>query len=125
MREFLNSVIKGTVKSFAVTGIILAIISILMIYIDISDNSLQIISIIILSICCYLSAYFSTQIKRTKGLVQGITCAILIFGVFLILSLIINGFSFSEMLIRKLIVCFVFGIIGGIIGINTKKTNKA
>ena len=77
-----------------------------------------------LGFLCFLSAYFSTQIKRSKGLLQGVVSATVIYILAVALSLMFDKFIMSELVIIKLIVCVVCGISGGIKGVNTKHTKE-
>lgn len=120
--EFIKPICKGAVKAVAITLLICAFLSLIMLYIDFSDELLSYISIALLGVLCYLSSYFSTQIKRTKGLLQGILCGGLIFVLMFILSVLSGNLSISEQLPIKAVVCLTFGIIGGVKGINTKHT---
>lgn len=124
MRDIKIGILKGIVKSFTITGVICVIISIAMLFVDLSDKVLQIISVVLLGLFAYMSAYFSTQIARTKGLLQGVICGSIIFISILLLSIIFNRFTFSNMLFIKLIVAILLGAVGGIKGINTKHTKE-
>lgn len=124
MREIKIGILKGIVKSFVITGIIFVLISITMLFVDLSDKVLEIVSVVLLGLESYMSAYFSTQIARTKGLLQGVICGSLIFVFILLLSIIFRRFTFSNMFFIKLIVSILLGAVGGIKGINTKHTKE-
>lgn len=122
MHDLKYGILKGCVKSFAITGIICVLISISMLFIDFSDVALIYVSLVLLAFECYSAAYFSTQIKRTKGLLQGLMCGSLIFLLTMMISIVSRRFVFSQMIFTKLVVCVISGIFGGVKGINTKHT---
>lgn len=122
MSEFASAFLKGFFKSLIVLFIICSVISVLMLFVDIPDSVIRYIGVIMLGFLCFLSAYFSTQIKRSKGLLQGLVSATVIYILLVALSLMFGRFTMSELVIIKLIVCVVCGIFGGIKGVNTKHT---
>lgn len=122
MSEFLIALIKGSVKALMILLAICSVLSVIMLFIELSDSTILFISVILIGLFCYLSAYFSTQIKRNKGLIQGIICGCITFIIIALLSIVLSRFSFSNMIIIKFSVCMLFGIIGGVKGINTKHT---
>ncbi|MBQ8623482.1 MAG: TIGR04086 family membrane protein [Oscillospiraceae bacterium] len=122
MYELKTSLIKGVVKATAFTLIACVMISTLMLFIDLSDELLTYISFILLAGMCFMSAYFSTQLKRTQGLMQGLLCGLIVFVSISFLSVLTGNFSLSALIIIKLFVCIAFGALGGIKGINTKHT---
>ncbi len=117
-----KTILKSAAKAFAITLMICALISVIMLCFDLSEELLGYISLALIGLTCYLSAYFSTQRIRTKGLIQGLLCGVLIFLIVLILSVLTGKLSLSEQLPIKAIICIAFGIAGGVKGINTRHT---
>lgn len=90
---------------------------------DIADEIVSIAGTLILSIGCYLASYVSTQIVRNKGLLQGLIVAGIVSAMLLIVCLIVNR-ALTFACFEKNVSCTLFSIIGGIKGINTRKTGK-
>lgn len=105
------------------TIVLFILVTALMLIIDISGAILSIISLLLIAFNCYLSAYISTQHDRNNGILQGLKCGAINYLFIVTLSLLIGNFSFTEMLPIKLCLCIFFGVLGGVVGVNTKKTN--
>ncbi len=97
-------------------------VGVLCLFIDFPDSLLDGVSVIILGAAAYLSAIFSTRLKRTKGLLQGFLCGLTLFLLTLLASVIFKKFTFGDMTVIKGIACIFFGSLGGVIGINSKTT---
>lgn len=93
-------------------------------FFDIPDAVLDAAAVIIIGAAAYFAAYRSTQINRSKGIKQGFLCGVSLFLLLFILSLMFSVCHFSELMAVKAAVCLIFGIVGGVIGINTKKTKR-
>lgn len=118
-----KTVLKSFAKSTMLSGLLILLFSGCMLWVDIPDGLLTLIAVLIIVFNCYLSAYISTQHDRNNGIAQGLKCGIINFIMILLVSLILGNFSFSKTFALKLILCIFFGTIGGIVGVNTKKTN--
>ena len=124
MRDFIKCTLVGMIQALIYLFLLCAVISALMLFVDIPEDILSKLSVVLISFLSYASAYFSTQIKRTKGLSQGLLCGSTAFVFIFILGLISKNISLSELMPTKMLACVVCGIIGGIKGINTKHTKR-
>ncbi len=126
MRKSKNSDLLFAVKRGAALGGIIALIilSILSIVITVADiPDILVCTAVTAALCafCYICAYRSTQICRRGGLIQGaIAGAIAALPIFVISS--ISCGYVSDYCLIKVCACMIFGIVGGIKGINTKRT---
>lgn len=118
-----KTILKSFAKSTMLSALLILIFSGCMLWVDIPDGLLTLIAVLIIVFNCFLSAYISTQHDRNNGIVQGLKCGIINFIMILLVSLILGIFSFSKAFALKLILCIFSGAIGGIVGVNTKKTN--
>ena len=123
MPMILKSVQKGVVAGAAILFICCLIIGLIQLFFDLSDTLMNAASVLILGISAYSSAYFSTQLCRSKGMLQGVLCGAIIFAVTLVISMITHSFTFSDLTVIKALFCLILGAVGGIKGVNTKKTN--
>lgn len=120
-KDLLLALIKGTAKGLIGSGLLLGAAAVLITYVSVEETVVGGISIIALAILCYVSAHSSSQIYRKNGLLQGIICSAFVMIPMAVFSTIFNGYL-SDYCIVKLIVAAVSGLIGGVSGINTKKT---
>ncbi|MCD7823844.1 MAG: TIGR04086 family membrane protein [Oscillospiraceae bacterium] len=95
----------------------------IMTLIDVTDEIVCIAGTLILSTGCFLASYVSTQIVRNNGLMQGLIVGGIVSFVLFVICLIANK-SLTNACFEKIVCCTLFSIIGGIKGINTRKTGK-
>ena len=121
-KEKINlKVIKGSIFSIIISLCLLLIAAILFTYTEISEGIIPITIIIISSISVFIGSIISTA-KGSKGLISGGSIgAIYIILIYLISSFIISDFSINIKSIIMMIMSVIFGMIGGIVGVNINK----
>ena len=124
MSDIGKSVLKGVASSIAVVLLICMAMGFAELFADIPEELLDAASVAILSIAAFSAGYVATQLHRSKGLLQGILCGGGIFALTLILSLTFAEFEFRNIAVVKGIFCGVAGMVGGVKGVNTKKTRE-
>lgn len=112
----------GIVFGLVIIIALCSLFALMMTFADLPDVIISAISLLIICVACYSSAYFSTQIYRKNGFFQGFICGLGIFVLLFIMSLIGYKAQLSTMVFIKLLLCILFGIFGGIRGVNTRKT---
>lgn len=124
MSVFARGILRGVGFAFSVILLISAVLGLVALFLDIPDAVLEAASVAVLGVAAYSAAHRSTQINRSKGLRQGIVCGAALYLVIFVLSLAFSQFYFTETAVVKAAVCLIFGIIGGVVGINTKMTGN-
>lgn len=122
MSEMAKSIFRGLMFSLAAALLICAAEALISLFLDIPEKYILILSALILAAAAYISAYRSTQLYRSKGLIQGLLCGAAVFLTALFLSVLSGSFGFGELTAIKAVLCIIFGAVGGVKGINTKKT---
>ena len=112
----------GIIFGLVIIIALCSLFALIMSFTDLPNFIISAISFLIISLACYFSAYFSTQIYRKNGLFQGLMCGLGVFALLFIISLLGHKSQLSTMVFVKLLLCIVFGAIGGIKGVNTRKT---
>jgi len=90
---------------------------------DISDEIVIIAGTLILSVGCFIASYVSTQIIRNNGLLQGFIISGIVSSLLLVFCLVVNR-ALTMTCFEKMVCCTLLSMIGGIKGINTRKTGK-
>ncbi len=126
MRKSDSSDLLLAIKHGAAAGglavlIICLILSAILTFADIPDIIISGAVVVMLSAFCYICAYRSTQICRRGGIKQGAISGAIAALPILVISSISCGYV-SDYCLVKISACLIFGIIGGIRGINTKRT---
>ncbi len=115
------NIFKGVVISLIFTTIMLLIFAILLTYTDVSESTISTVIIIVTAISILLgSSLVNLKIKK-NGLLNGaIIGASYILIIYLISSILNWRFTLNLQSIIMIAVGIVFGILGGIIGVNKR-----
>ena len=115
------NILKGVGISLLFTLIFLIIFSIILTYTDIQENVINPVIMIITAISILIGSSLGNIKIRRKGLMNGgIIGAIYIIIIYLISSILNWKFSLDIQSMIMITVAIVFGILGGIIGVNKK-----
>lgn len=115
------NIIKGVGISLITTVIMLIIFSIILTYTNIQESAINPVIMIITAISILIGSSFGNTKIRKNGLINGgIIGAIYIIIIYLISSILNWKFSLNIQSIIMITVAIIFGILGGIIGVNKK-----
>ncbi len=115
------NILKGVGISLAFTLILLIIFSVILTYTKIQENAINPVIMIITAISILVGSSIGNIKIRKNGLLNGgIIGAIYIITIYLISSILNWKFSLNMQSIIMIIVAIMFGILGGIIGVNKK-----
>lgn len=119
-RTLLN-ILKGVGISLIATVIMLIIFSIILTYTNINENVINPVIMIITAISILIGSSLGNVKIRKNGLINGgMIGAIYILIIYLISSILNWRFSLSVQSLIMIVIAIVFGILGGIIGVNKK-----
>ena len=117
----LTNILKGVGISIITTVILLIIFSILLTYTNIQESVINPVIMIITAISILIGSSIGNIKIRKNGLINGgIIGAIYIIIIYLISSILNWRFSLNLQSIIMIITSVIFGILGGIIGVNRK-----
>lgn len=112
---------KGIVFSIILTIILVVLIATVTYFVDISD---KIVSILLFSssvLSTLIGAFLVTKSIQQNGLIHGMFVGLGYFILILISSIVVKkGFSFNANLVTMLFANVAGGMLGGILGINSK-----
>ena len=115
------SIIKGTAISLLTTIIALTIFAVLLTYTDLSENTIKPVIITVTGISILIGSSIGTRKLRKNGLMTGgIIGVSYILIIYLISSVMNSNFALSLISVIMMGVGIIGGILGGIIGVNTK-----
>ena len=115
------SIIKGTAISFLATIIALTVFAVLLTYTDLSENTVKPVIITITGISILIGSSIGTRKIRKNGLITGGIIGVLyILIVYIISSAINTNFALSLGSAIMMGIGLIGGVLGGIIGVNTK-----
>ena len=117
----IKNIIKGTGIALITTLVLLLIFSIILTYTNIDENVINPVIMIVTAISILLGSSLGNIKIKKNGLINGgIIGAIYIITIYLISSILNWKFSLNLQSIFMIIIAIVFGILGGIIGVNRK-----
>lgn len=118
---FITNILKGVGISLITTVLLLLIFSVILTCTNIQENVINPVIMIITAVSILIgSSLGSIKIKK-NGLVNGgVVGAIYIILIYLISSLLNWRFALNVQSIVMIVIAIVFGILGGIIGVNRK-----
>ena len=113
----LFSIIKGTLIAFFVTIIALMFFSILLVYTELSEETIKPVIITITGISILIGSSIGTRKLKKNGLINGAIIGILYILIIYIISSILNS-NFTINLMSLIMIGI--GLIGGILGRNNR-----
>lgn len=115
------NIFKGAIIALVTTTILLIIFSVILTYTNIQENVINPVIMIITAISILIGSSLVNMKIRKNGLINGgIIGAIYIIIIYLISSILNWRFSLNAQSVIMIAVSIVFGILGGIIGVNKK-----
>lgn len=119
----LITIIKGTLISIILTLVLLFIFAIVLTYTQVSESIIPAAIIVITAISLLIGSTIANKKMKRNGILNGgIIGAIYLLTIYIVSSAISGSFSMGWKSIIMVIIGMVFGIIGGVIGVNA--TNK-
>lgn len=117
----IKNIIKGTGIALITTVILLLIFSIILTYTNINEKVINPVIMIVTAISILLGSSLGNIKIKKNGLINGgIIGAIYIITIYLISSILNWKFSLNIQSIFMILIAIVFGILGGILGVNRK-----
>lgn len=117
----LKNIIKGVGISLITTVLLLLIFSIILTYTNIEENVINPVIMIITAISILIGSSIGNIKIKKNGLINGgLIGGIYILIIYLVSSILNWKFSLNLQSIIMIITAFIFGILGGIIGVNRK-----
>lgn len=116
-----KNIIKGIGISFLITVILLFIFSVILTYTNVNENTITPVVIIVTSISILIGSSIGNMSIKKNGLLNGaLIGGGYILLIYLISSLLNWKFGLNMQSIIMIISGMLFGILGGIVGVNKK-----
>lgn len=120
--EGLITVFKGTMISIVITLILLLVFATVLTYTNVGENTIPAVIIVTTAISLLIGSGIASRKVKKNGLINGaIIGGMYLLLIYIISSIIRGGFDINLKSIIMICAGIIFGILGGIIGINTKK----
>lgn len=120
-KMYARPVVLGVVVGIVFSIILLSILSIAMSIQPIPQNFVYPIALIVMAVGSFVSGYFCTKISRKKGLLLGFLCGVLLFSIVAVFGIMFSNLQFNLAMVTKFLVIVLSAMIGGVLGVNSKK----
>ncbi len=119
--NLLANIAKGTLISLISTVIMLLIFSLILAFTNVQENTINPVIMIVTAISILIGSSIANIKIRKNGLINGaLIGACYILTIYLISSILNWKFSLNLQSIIMIVIAIIFGILGGIIGVNRK-----
>ncbi len=122
-RNFYTNVLIGVAVAAGVILLVMLIAAALMVLLDINVMYASPISSVCAAIGTFCGAYLAARKNKSKGIVNGLLVAAIIYVLISIVALILDD-NFTVMSLIHLAVIVLSGCIGGIMGVNKNEKRK-
>lgn len=121
MEKTITNIAKGVGIALLITFILLVIFAAILTYTQTSETIINPVIIVVTAISILIGSSIGNTKLKKNGLVNGaLIGGIYIFTIYLISSILNWNFGLEIQSIIMIIIGMVFGILGGIIGVNKK-----
>ena len=118
-------IFKGVVVAFVVSVLLMAVYAGVLVSSSVSEASVDVVIIGITGISIMIGSILVNVKMNKNGLINGgIIGFIYILIMYVISSMVSNDYTLNKSSIIMIIVSIVLGMLGGIIGINKKQSNR-
>ena len=119
--NLLANIAKGTLISLISTVIMLLIFSLILAFTNVQENTINPVIMIVTAISILIGSSIANIKIKKNGLINGaLIGACYILTIYLISSILNWKFSLNLQSIIMIVIAIIFGILGGIIGVNRK-----
>lgn len=122
--DSIKVIFTGIIISFFATLIFIILSAFAISLADVSEGVMQVISVLSVAFGAFIGGFFTSKLKREKGLVTGAVIGFLLFVLITIFSMIVSGASMTIFTALKFVASVVSASLGGVIGVNFKRKRK-
>ena len=124
-RSNITKIIKGIIFSYIITIPIFIIFAFILTYTDFPEKFITPAVVIVTITSILMAGSIASKSLKSRGWLNGgIVGLIYMLVLYLLSSILFNNFSLDRQVISMIFIGFLSGSIGGIIGINAKKSSR-
>ena len=120
--KYIKGLVVGLIVGELTLIILLSLVAIVMSNTGILNSTvLNILLTIICGVCAFVTGFLCSKISPIKGYINGISSGFIFFLIIFSAGMISIDSNFTVFTFLKFIVSFLFGTIGGILGVSKKE----
>ena len=116
-----KKIVKGVLLSLAISIFLTLLLSVVVFFADLSDRTVSTLILLVSALSVFLGAIILSKNIASRGLLNGLLLAILYFLVLFAVSSLSGDVAIDRNNILRFISVLAGGMLGGILGINSKK----
>lgn len=121
MAQDFKKILKGVLLSLVISILLAALLAIVVFFADISDRTVSTLVMLSSAVSVFSGAVILAKNIESRGLLNGFVLAAIYFLVLISISFLTGGFSFDSSAVLRFVAILAAGMLGGILGINSKK----
>ena len=121
LHHILKGVLWGVLAGETVTVLLLLLFALVMTLAGLPLAAADWLSAIAFSFGAFASGFFASMIVKQKGLLIGLICGVILTVIMFLIGTVFSKIDTSLFLLLKAAGSILFGIIGGILGVNRKQ----
>lgn len=115
--------VRGIISAFIFMLVVFALFACILAYTDVSENVIPVIATAVQAVSALIAGFYTAKGSGSRGGLFGILSGVgYVFILWFIASLAGDGFYFGKHVISMFLISAFFGAIGGILGVNLKKS---
>lgn len=122
-RSFYINVLIGALAAAGIIVLIMLVAAAIMVLLDVNIMYASPISSVCAAIGTFCGGYFAARKNKSKGVINGLLVAIIIYLLVSVVALILDS-NFTVMSLIHLAVIVLSGCIGGIMGVNKRDKRR-
>lgn len=122
--DYIKPILIGSIISILSAGVLLFIFALVITKIDLPFSLITPISVAILGFSTLIGSFIGAKGFGRKGFFVGLCISLVIFITLLLLNLSIEPQGFGTVAVAKAITILITGVVGGVLGVNKKKSAK-
>ena len=119
-----SPLIRGGIAALVCATLLTLLSAIVITAADVSDSVIRMLGCLVLAVSCLLGGGICAKHSGVNGLKFGALIGGIVFLSVTLVGVILNGIQMHSIIFVKGLLCLLFGIIGGIWGVNSSAKRK-
>lgn len=117
-------ILFGLILGAVVTFLMLMLLALILSVKDFPPAAAVAMSSAAAGIGAFFAGFTAARIVGRKGLLLGLACGALLYVIITLISLAVSPGGFTALSLIKLVIVLLASVIGGVLGVNTRKVRK-
>ena len=125
IKEYVYNLLKGVIGALAITILLTAIFSLVMLFVDIKPGISSGINVVITSVALIFGAILSAKLQGSKGWIIGLAVGVVYYIVLYGIGVLYDAEpTLGTLELIKFLLCIFVGMLSGMLGMNIGEEKK-